>query len=104
MMMQQETPEDYVIATGKTHSVRDFVDVAFRRAGIEDWQPYVFLDVALLRPADIAELRGNPEKARNKLGWTAATEFEDLVGIMLDADLERERSQQEKTGADVRGT
>jgi GDPmannose 4,6-dehydratase len=104
MMMQQDTPEDYVIATGVTHSVRDFVDAAFRQVGIEDWSSHVFLDASLLRPADIAELRGNPLKAEEQLKWKPTTDFEHLVKMMLDADLERERTRLEQAGVNPRGT
>ncbi|MEX0990748.1 MAG: GDP-mannose 4,6-dehydratase [Actinomycetota bacterium] len=105
LMMQQEEAEDYVIATGVTHSVRDFVEAAFLHAGIPDWEPLVEIDPGLQRPTDIAELRGNPAKARDRLGWTAATAFEELVGIMVDADLAREqaRTAPATTGGERRG-
>jgi GDPmannose 4,6-dehydratase len=90
MILQQAEPDDFVIATGTTHSVRDFVGASFRQAGIEDWEPLVTIDPALLRPADIAELRGDASKAQAKLGWTASTPFEDVVRIMVEADLARE--------------
>jgi GDPmannose 4,6-dehydratase len=89
-MMQQPVPGDYVIATGVTRSLHDFLRLSFREVGIEDYAPYVRHDWRLLRPADIAELRGNPAKARRLLDWEARTGFEELVRILVAADLRRE--------------
>lgn len=86
LMLQQEKPDDYVIATGESHSVEEFVEVAFALVGM-NWRDYVRLDERYLRPNEVNELRGDPAKARTKLGWTARTEFRDLVRIMLEADL-----------------
>ncbi len=88
MMLQQDTPDDYVIATGKTHSVRDLVELAFSYLGL-DWQRYVVVDPALVRPAEVDLLCGDATKARTKLGWTPTVGFEDLVKMMVDADLQR---------------
>jgi GDPmannose 4,6-dehydratase len=86
LMLQQETPDDYVIATGETHSVKEFVELAFRRAGLQ-WQNHVIVDETLYRPAEIHELRGNYHKAQQQLGWTPTVTFEELVAMMVDEEL-----------------
>jgi GDPmannose 4,6-dehydratase len=88
LMVQQDGPEDYVIATGRTHTVRECVEVAFDEAGIGDWEPYVRLDPAFLRPAEVDQLIGNPAKAKERLGWEPTTSFEELIRLMTRADLE----------------
>lgn len=88
LMLQKDTPGDYVIATGETHSVREFVEEAFSYAGLE-WQKYVASDSTLFRPAEVDLLIGDPSLARRELGWSARTTFKELVRIMVDADLER---------------
>ena len=88
MMLQQDQADDYVIATGVAHSVRDLVETAFGHAGL-DWQRHVRLDPALLRPAEVEHLIGDATKARTKLGWTPEVDFTRLVKMMVDADLER---------------
>jgi GDPmannose 4,6-dehydratase len=90
LMLQQPQPDDYVIATGETHSVAEFAQLAFRRVGIENWRDYVVVDPALLRPAEVDLLIGNPAKARERLGWEPDVSFEGLVNLMVDADLEAE--------------
>jgi GDPmannose 4,6-dehydratase len=90
LMLQQDRPDDYVIATGETHSVAEFAELAFRHAGIENWRDHVVVDAALLRPAEVDLLIGNPAKARAKLGWEPEVPFEGLVNLMVDADLELE--------------
>jgi GDPmannose 4,6-dehydratase len=90
LMLQQEAPDDYVIATGETHTVAECVQVAFRHVGIEDWQRYVVVDPALLRPAEVDLLIGNPAKARERLGWRPEVSFEGLMKLMVEADLELE--------------
>jgi GDPmannose 4,6-dehydratase len=87
MMLQQPEPDDYVIATGETHSVRDLVNVAFEHVGLEP-SDHVRLDPTLLRPAEVEQLIGDPSKAQEKLGWRPRTGFEQLVRMMVDADLE----------------
>jgi GDPmannose 4,6-dehydratase len=87
-MMQQDQPDDFVIATGVSHSVREFVELAFGAADL-DWQKYVIQDEKMFRPAESFELRGNIEKARTVLGWQPQTRFEDLVRLMVEADLRR---------------
>jgi len=85
MMMQQQEPDDYVIATGETHSVREFAQLAFSHAGL-DWGKYVELDPRYLRPTEVDILQGDASKARTKLGWQPKTGFEELVKLMVDAD------------------
>ncbi len=92
-MLQQDDPEDYVISTGETHTIREFLDVAFRCAGIDDWEPYVRQDPRFMRPAEVDLLMGDASKAREKLGWKQKVGFEELVQIMYDADLEEERAR-----------
>ncbi len=88
LMLQRDNPDDYVIATGISHSVRDLVEIAFARAGL-DWRDHVRLDPALLRPAEVDHLLGDASKARRELGWTPTKTFTQLVEMMVDADLER---------------
>ena len=95
LMLQQEAPDDYVIATGETHTVAECVQVAFRHVGIEDWQRYVVVDPALLRPAEVDLLIGNPAKARERLGWRPEVSFEGLMKLMVEADLELEAQSPE---------
>jgi GDPmannose 4,6-dehydratase len=87
LMVQQDEPDDYVIATGETHSVREFVDLAFGIAGLNP-DRYIVTDSSLYRPAEVQLLIGDPAKARAKFGWVARTRFEDLVGEMVTADCE----------------
>jgi GDPmannose 4,6-dehydratase len=86
LMLQQERPDDYVIATGVSHSVRNLVEIAFSHAGL-DWQKHVRIDPALKRPAEVDHLLGDPSKARAELGWTPSVNFKQLVEMMVDADL-----------------
>jgi GDPmannose 4,6-dehydratase len=87
LMLQQDEPDDYVIATGKAHSVRDLVNIAFGRVGLDPAE-YVRLDPRFLRPAEVDHLVGDYTKAREQLGWEPRTSFEELVGGMVDSDLE----------------
>lgn len=86
LMLQQDKAEDYVIATGETHSVREFLDEAFGLVGL-DWKKYVEIDSRYYRPAEVDLLLGNPAKAKEKLGWKPKTTFKELVKIMLEYDL-----------------
>jgi GDPmannose 4,6-dehydratase len=88
LMLQQEKPDDYLISTGINHSVRDLVKIAFDYVNL-NWKNYVVIDPKFFRPAEIEFLRGNPTKALKKLGWTPETSFEELIKMMIDADLER---------------
>jgi GDPmannose 4,6-dehydratase len=87
LMLQQDEPDDFVIATGEAHSVRELVEVAFEHAGLDPEQ-YVRLDPQFLRPAEVEHLIGDPAKAREKLGWKPRTSFEEMVKLMVDADIE----------------
>ena len=86
LMLQQEKPDDFVIATGETHSVREFLEEAFQYAGLNDWKQYVEFDSRYLRPAEVEVLIGDASKAKEKLGWQPKIKFKDLVRIMIDAD------------------
>jgi GDPmannose 4,6-dehydratase len=88
MMLQQPQPDDYVISTGESHSVRELVEVAFGHAGL-NWQTYVKLDPKFLRPAEVDHLIGDSQKARTILGWKPEVDFKRLVTMMVDADVER---------------
>jgi len=90
LMLQQPEPDDYVISTEETHSVREFLEIAFRHVGLPDWDPYVRVDPKLLRPADVEILIGDSTKARTKLGWKPRVSFAELVTRMVDADLAAE--------------
>jgi GDPmannose 4,6-dehydratase len=88
LMLQQETPDDYVVATGETHTVQEFVEIAFERAGL-DWERYVVQDERFMRPAEVELLLGDATKARTVLGWEPKVGFRQLVEMMVDSDLER---------------
>src|SRR6266516_4835390 len=88
LMLQQDQPDDYVIGTGETHSVEEFVEIAFTHAGL-DWNKYIRLDSTLIRPAEVEHLIGDSAKARQQLGWTPTVDFDALVKMMVDADLQR---------------
>ena len=92
MMLQQDTPDDYVVATGEKHSVRKLVELAFGHVGL-DWQEYVETDPGLFRPAEVNTLRGDASKARRVLGWRPEVDFAGLVRMMVEADLERARKE-----------
>jgi GDPmannose 4,6-dehydratase len=92
LMLQQDEPDDYVVAMGAMHSVKDLVDLAFAHVGLDPAQ-YVVTDPAFLRPAEVNELYGNPAKAKAKLGWEPKVRFPQLIAMMVDADLERVRRE-----------
>jgi GDPmannose 4,6-dehydratase len=85
-MLQHDKPDDFVIATGKTNTVRRCVEIAFDEAGLE-WEPYVELDPQFLRPAEVDLLVGDPSKAKRELGWEPKTTFEELIRLMVRSDL-----------------
>jgi GDPmannose 4,6-dehydratase len=87
-MLQQDEPDDYVIATGESHSVRELVEVAFEHAGL-DWERYVRLDSRFLRPAEVDHLVGDASRAREALKWKPEVDFPGLVKMMVDADMAR---------------
>jgi GDPmannose 4,6-dehydratase len=97
-MLQQEHPDDFVIATGETHSVAELVEIAFARAGL-NWQEHVVQDPKLLRPAEVDLLVGDPSKAKNKLGWEPRVKFKELIELMVDADIERLQRDKDCRGA-----
>ena len=88
LMLQQDTPDDYVIATGKDHTIREFLDAAFTTVGITDWKKYVKQDPRFMRPAEVAVLCGDSTKAREVLGWYPRTSFKEMVSTMVKNDLE----------------
>ena len=90
LMLQQEQPEDYILATGETHSVREFLEQAFSHVG-KDWKDWVKVDPSLFRPVEVGQLVGNPRRAREKLDWHPDVSFEQLVRMMVDAQLEKLR-------------
>ncbi|HKX73390.1 MAG TPA: GDP-mannose 4,6-dehydratase [Candidatus Saccharimonadales bacterium] len=90
LMLQQDEPDDYVLATGETHSIRELLDVAFKEIGIDDWEPYVDYDKNEERPAEVDLLLGDPTKAKEKLGWEPKVTFEELIKMMVKSDLEIE--------------
>jgi GDPmannose 4,6-dehydratase len=93
MMLQQDEPDDYVVATGETYEVREFVQRAFAVAGIDDWEQYVRLDPKFLRPAEVDLLVGDATKAETKLGWKREVSFPELVERMVRHDLEVESAK-----------
>jgi len=93
MMLQQDQPDDFVIATGETHTIRNLLDVAFEHAGIDDWTPYVRQDPRFYRPAEVDLLIGDASKARDKLGWKPLVSFEELVRMMYEHDLAEESAK-----------
>ncbi len=88
LMLQQEKPDEYVIATGRSTTIREFLDIAFKVIGIDDWQEYVEVDDRFKRPSDLRYLRGNSTKAQRELGWRPKTSLEELAQIMVEADIE----------------
>ena len=97
LMLQQDQPDDYVIATGETHTIREFCELAFGRVGL-DWQQYIDFDKRYLRPAEVDILIGDPAKAKRVLGWQPKTKFKELVELMVDADVKK---LQDKLGGKV---
>jgi GDPmannose 4,6-dehydratase len=101
LMLQQSEPDDYVIATGETHSVQEFLELAFQRVELP-WRQYVEQDARYLRPSEVELLLGDATKAREKLGWVPKTSFRELVNLMVDADWQlarRERVLRERNVA-----
>jgi len=92
LMIQQEKPDNYIISTGQTHSIRDFLEVAFNHVGIKDWEKYVRIDPQFKRPAELFVLQGKSDKAKNVLGWIPKVSFEELVKMMVEEDLQRLKS------------
>ena len=93
LMMQQEVPDDYVVATGETHSVRDFLNIAFAHVGIGEWDDFVVIDPEFYRPAEVDYLLGFPDKAKSNLGWNPDVSFKDLVHRMMEKDINEAKLQ-----------
>ena len=93
LMLQQDEPDDYVVATGETHSIEEFLELAFAEVGISDWHPYVTQDPKFFRPAEVDLLIGDPTKAKTKLGWTPEVDFPHLVKMMVENDLRIESAK-----------
>jgi GDPmannose 4,6-dehydratase len=93
MMLQQDEPDDYVIATGETHSIRDLLTAAFAHAEIDEWERYVKQDPRFMRPAEVDLLFGDASKAHAKLGWKPRVSFEELVRMMYENDLKEESAR-----------
>jgi GDPmannose 4,6-dehydratase len=93
LMLQQDTPDDYVVATGETHTVKELVQLAFDRVGL-DWEKYVVIDPRFIRPAEVDLLIGQTDKANKVLGWVPETSFQTLVNMMVDADMDRLSARQ----------
>ena len=87
LMLQQEYPDDYVICTGETHTIAEFLDIAFNYVGLSEWRNYIYIDLELYRPSEVDYLRGNCSKAKEKLHWQPQCNLEGLVKLMLDAQL-----------------
>jgi GDPmannose 4,6-dehydratase len=102
MMLQQDQPDDYVVATGQQHSVRELVELAFQHVGL-DWRQYVEIDPGLIRPAEVNRLCGDATKARQVLGWNPRVTFAGLVQMMVDADIERVSREKENRERRARG-
>ncbi len=92
MMLQQEKPTDYVVATGKSYSVKDFLKESFGHAGLGDWENYVETDEKYFRPTDIDNLIGDSSKAKKELGWKQTTQFKELVHLMVDHDIDLQKN------------
>ncbi len=98
LMLQQDTPEDYVVATGETHTVRHLLETAFTHSGL-DYGDYIEIDPDLMRPAEVHHLRGDCSKARQNLGWRPEVNFETLIKMMVDSDLELVARDSHKTAS-----
>lgn len=94
-MLQQDEPGDYVLATGETHSIGEFLELAFKAVGVDDWKPYVKQDPRFMRPAEVDVLLGNPAKAEKELGWKREVDFPGLVTMMVEHDLKLEKAKKD---------
>jgi GDPmannose 4,6-dehydratase len=103
LMLQQDQPRDYVIATGKSHTVRYLCDTAFRHVGL-DYRDHVVTDPSFVRPAEVDRLLGDPSRAREDLGWRPNVTFEELVAMMVDADMERLWNHKQSSGRSSNGS
>ena len=97
LMLQQDTPDDFVVSSDETHSVRELCEIAFARAGL-DWEKHVLVDPKFYRPAEVQLLLGDSAKARKTLGWVPECSFQQLVHMMVDADIERVKAEAKQHG------
>ena len=97
LMLQYDKPDTYVIATGETHSVQDFLQEAFKHVGIEDYAQFIRIDEKQFRPSEVPYLKGDYSKARKKLGWTPEISFEDLVSTMVQYDIARLKNDKQSS-------
>ena len=95
MMLQQETPDDYVVCTGETHTIREFLTYAFNNVNINDWESFIIIDPEFYRPAEVDYLRGDNSKALHELGWQPKHSFEDLVKLMVEHDIQHAGSRRD---------
>ena len=93
LILQQESADNYVISTGKSHSIREFLDISFNRIGINNWEKYIKTNPQFNRPAEVNKLKGDSTKSKNKLGWEPKTSFNDLVNLMVDEDINRLKNE-----------
>ncbi len=100
-MLQQDEPKDYVLATGETHSIEEFLTLAFKEIGIDEWKPYVKQNPAFMRPAEVDLLLGDPSRAEKELGWKRKVDFPGLVKLMVEHDLAIESTKIQKTRTDL---
>lgn len=89
LMLQQDKPDDYVVGTGENHSVREFAQLAFKTVGLDDWEKYIVIDPRFKRPAEVPDLKSNPQKIMKDLNWKPKVKFEELVKMMVEAELKR---------------
>lgn len=93
LILQQENPDNYIISTGESHSIREFLDISFNRIGIDNWEKYIKINPQFNRPAEVHKLKGDSTKSKNKLGWEPKTSFNDLVNLMVDEDIKRLKNE-----------
>jgi GDPmannose 4,6-dehydratase len=93
LILQQENPDNYIISTGESHSIREFLDISFNRIGIDNWEKYIKINPQFNRPAEVHKLKGDSTKSKNKLGWEPKTTFNELVNLMVDEDIKRLKNE-----------
>lgn len=97
LMLQQDEPDNFIVSTGETHSIKDFLDTGFKHVGIKDWSKYIKVDPRFKRPAELFSLHGSSDKAQKLLGWQPRMKFKDLVKLMVDEDIKRLKTAKSKT-------
>jgi GDPmannose 4,6-dehydratase len=93
LILQQESADNYVISTGESHSIREFLDISFNRIGINNWEKHIKINHQFTRPAEVHKLKGDFTKSKNKLGWKPKTSFNELVNLMVDEDINRLKNE-----------